>query len=513
MSVEQDIMVNGHIGRQLLTEYAAHPDDVDEDTVEEIWRHLDACDICTKDFDAIREGQPPKEPESDEAAVPEPTGSYALEPDMVHPDDLAETKTVKREDNGKPVNSQMSVGDDPDRNGKSPKPKGDKSSKIKTQSISEAAFGKSEEDTADTEGKKKRSRKEPLIEGLISCEVKPLEKPVEHIETESAVEAGERLAQESTEETNQPKEDAKEPESTDQAEAEGEGAANAEEAEEPDDDPFIDPAASSPRRHIDPSKLSEEAESSEEPAAHEEPTPPQPAGSPDEPEPIETEEPAPPHTSLKPIIGRKTVTPAKPAKPPKAKSSQTAKPPKAKSSQTTEPLEEFLNKAMALLRRPRNAIIAGSIVVLAAAAIVIPSLMKETKEPSPVAGWAPLNVIETNVPLQELLIRKMRRGKIPRATGVDVTLNFRGIRKLVIAVDLDFVGKIASSHEVIVRNPEGESVYQEAIPQVYLDDGRAFLRLIPKLFEEGQTYTLEVVAHYDNGTLRVLAQSVFDVLK
>ncbi len=511
MSVEQDIMVNGHIDQQLLTEYAAHPDDVDEDTVEEIWRHLDDCDICTEGYDAIREGQPPKEREPEEAAVREPAASYALEPDVVHPDDLAETKTVKREDNGKHVNSQMSAGDDPDRNGKSPKPKGDESSKIKTQSIIEAAFGKSEEDTADTEGEKKKSRQGTLIEGLISCEVKPLEKPVEHIETESAVEAGERLAQESTEETNEPEEEAKESESTD--EAEGEGAANAEEAEEPDDDPFIDPAAPSPRQHIDPSKFSEEAESSEDPAAHEEPTPPQPAGSPDEPEPIETEEPVPPPTSLTPIIGRKTVTPSKPpqaAKP--SKTVQGTKPPTAKSSPTAEPLEEFLNKAMALLRRPRNAIIAGSIVVVAAAAIVIPGLLKETKEPSPVAGWAPLSVIETNVPLQELLIRKMRRGKIPPATGVDVTLDFRGIRKLVIAVDLDFVGKKASSHEVIVRNPEGESVYQEAIPQVYLDDGRAFLRLIPKLFEEGQTYTLEIVAHYNNGTLRVLAQSAFDVL-
>jgi hypothetical protein len=502
MSVEQDIMVNGHLDQQLLTEYAAHPEDVDDDIVEEIWRHLDDCDICTEDYDAIRDGQPPKEREpEEEEAVPEPVGSYALEPDVVHPDDLAETNVAKREDIGKHVNGLMPVGDDPDRNGKSPTSKGDNSSTIKTQSIIEAAIGKSEEDTADTEGEKRSSKKEPLIEGLISCEVKPLEKPIEQIETESAVEAGERLSQEGVEETNKPEEEAKEPESTDEAEAEGaadtEEVEGAEEAEEPDDDPFIDPAASSPRRHIDPSKLSEKVESSEKSTAHEEPTPPQPAGPPDEPEPIETEESASPPTSPKTNIRPKTVT-----------SSQTAK-----SSQTAEPLEEFLNKAMTLLRRPRNAIIAGSIVVVVAAAIVIPSLMKENKQPSPVAGWAPLNVIETNVPLQELLIRKMRRGKIPPANGVDVTLNFRGIRKLVIAVDLDFVGKKASSHEVIVRNQEGDSVYREAIPQVYLDDGRAFLRLIPKLFEEGQTYTLEVLAHYDNGTLRILAQSAFDVLK
>jgi hypothetical protein len=517
MSVEQDIMVKGHIDRRLLTEYAAHPDDVDDDTVEEIWRHLDSCDICTEDFDAIREGQPPKEREPEEAAVREPAGSYALEPDVVHPDDLAEANVFKREDNAEHLNGHMPEGDTQDRNGKSSKSEGDKPSKIKTQSIIEAAIGKSEEDAANSEGENKKSRKEPAIEGLISCEVRPLKQPVEQMETESAVQAGERLAHESTEETNEPEEEAKEPESAEKAEAEGEGAEDTKAAKEPDDDPFIYPVVPSPGQRAQSSDSPGEAKDSQEKPAPDVATQPQAVDS------NEEAKSAPPVTSPKPRRPEKpsqSSAPKKPAKPAKStKSVQATNPPKAKSSQTvkssqtTEPLEELLNKAMSFLRRPRNAIILGSVVVVVAAAIVVASRTTEHKEPSPVAGWAPLNVIESNVPLQELLIRKMRRGKIRPANGVDVTLNFRGIRKLVIAVDLDFVGTKASLHEVIVRNPEGKSVYQEAIPQVYLDDGRAFLRLIPKLFEEGQTYTLEVVAHHNDGTPKVLAESAFDVLK
>jgi len=152
-------------------------------------------------------------------------------------------------------------------------------------------------------------------------------------------------------------------------------------------------------------------------------------------------------------------------------------------------------------------------VVLVAAGIVFAVLRTDGKDPSPVAGWAPLDVIQTNVPLQEVLVRKIRNGRIPKRNGPDVTLDFRGIDKLVIAVDLDFIDRRVPSYDVTVWNPQGESVFQEEIPQVYLDDGRFFLGLIPKLFEQELTYTLELIAHHENGARRVVAESVFDVRK
>ena len=39
MSVDQEIIVNGHVSRQLLREFAEHPGEFDDDVVEEIWQH------------------------------------------------------------------------------------------------------------------------------------------------------------------------------------------------------------------------------------------------------------------------------------------------------------------------------------------------------------------------------------------------------------------------------------------------------------------------------------------
>jgi hypothetical protein len=64
-----------------------------------------------------------------------------------------------------------------------------------------------------------------------------------------------------------------------------------------------------------------------------------------------------------------------------------------------------------------------------------------------------------------------------------------------------------------VRDPEGTLVFQEPIPQLYVDDGRFFLSLVPKLFEAGETYKLELVSQLAGGDTRVVAESVFDVTK
>jgi hypothetical protein len=515
MSVDQEILVNGHLAQQLLREYAECPDDFDDDAVEEIWQHLDMCEDCIEDFEAIREGRLKEKP-ADDPGETEPPDDQTLEADAFDPDDLAGAKVETKQDDGEHINGLMPVGDDPTRNGVPDEYKnGDKNRGIETESPIDAATESAEEpsDEADTETEPvaddetapvaddvksvdetdddsrdeddeipEASDDEPdetpeppddepddaddssdenVIEGLITGEVLASDEPADQLETETAVEAGERIAQEQHQKTDEPAEQntaehdpGPEPES-----AAEEPSADVEPVEEPEDDPFIAPA---------------------EPA-----------------EPPEMSKPGP-----RPTAPAQPATPARPAK--QARPAAAAK---------SEPLEDLLKKVFAALAKPRNAIICGSVIVLTAAALVYALVFAGGKDVSPVAGWAPLDVIETRVPLQEVLIRKMRNGRIARARGTDVTLDFRGVDKLVIAVDLDFIKGKQLPYELIVRDPDGTGVFQEQIPQEYLDDGRFFLRLIPKQFELDQTYKLELISHRADGSNRVVAESVFDVLK
>ncbi len=178
----------------------------------------------------------------------------------------------------------------------------------------------------------------------------------------------------------------------------------------------------------------------------------------------------------------------------------------------SEPLEELLNRFLGVLARPRNAMIAGAI-VLAVVAAVVTSFVFRGGKPAPVAGWEPLSVIDTRVPLQEVIIRHSLYGRVPKATGTDVTLDFSGASKLVIAVDLSWLDRQADYYQAVVRDQTHATVFDERIPDLYLDDGRFFLRLVPKEFQDGQTYYLEILAHNSDGSSRKIAESVFDVKK
>jgi hypothetical protein len=503
MSVDLQILLNGHVDPCILTDYAEHPDDFDDDVVEEIWHHLDDCESCVEDYEAIRDGRlkghkseatDPAPDDSDESDAPEtpPAIEDVLESDTFDPDDLANAKLDKKDDGGGHINGLMPVGDDPTRNGRpvehendddAPKPEEDENEEGVEGEDREAEVAAEEESEEEEEDKEDEDDK---IEGLITGEVTKVEKPADQLETESAVEAGERLAREKAQEEDEEVAVSEEP-APDEISASEEPAIEETAAaeEEPDDDPFIDPA--------------------------------QPA---DRPEPRQTRPritlpPSADATPAKPKLDQ--AGPAKPAPaPPAPAETEPPKPapaPHPVAATKSEPLEDFFKKVFSAIARPRSAIIFGSVVLLAAAAVIYMLVFSGDKEISPVAGWEPLNVIETRVPLQEVIIRKMRNGRIARARGTDVTLDFRGIGKLVIAVDLDFIKGNQSPYEVIVRDPAGTNVFQEQIPQLYLDDGRFFLRLIPDQFEPDQTYKLELVSHRADGSMRVIAESVFDVLK
>ena len=120
MSVEQDIFVDGHIAQALLQEIATDPEGVDDDTVEEIWQHLDACTACIEAYEAIRDGHEPemRDPAEERPAQPAPAGDGAIDSDAFDPDDM---KSARAEDfeaeSDDHINGLMPVGDDPARNG------------------------------------------------------------------------------------------------------------------------------------------------------------------------------------------------------------------------------------------------------------------------------------------------------------------------------------------------------------------------------------------------------------
>jgi hypothetical protein len=460
MSVDQKIFVDGHIGKLQLRKLVKDPDGFDDDTVEMIWEHLDECEVCVAEYEAVQADHQPEEQASAAGTPPDPAAGSdgALEPDLLDPEDFESAKVVDPQKDDGQLNGVMPVGDDPARNGVSSKYKnGDRPTTVTVEPDPPA--DDAEEDASEAkevaEGDKSDGRrpvlKVPQIEGLITGEVHELEVKPEKLETESPVDANERISTEDPEIDTATDEDEESPQDSETDVVENDSEIDiSPPVDDPDDDvedPLIDP--------------------------------------------VVEDKPAPRPASSKSPTPRTAPTAEK----------------------KSEPLEDAFNSGLAFLKRPRNAIIIGGVILVIAAAIVAAIVMTGNEKERLIAGWEPLDVIETRVPLQEVIIRKMYRGRIPRASGTDVTLDFHGIDRLVIAVDLDFIKGKTSPHDVIVRNPAGLNVYQEPIPQVYLDDGRFFLRLVPDQFEEGQTYKLELVTYHADETMIVVAESVFDVVK
>jgi hypothetical protein len=495
MSVDQKIIVDGHVSRQLLREFGEHPGEFDDDIVEEIWKHLDNCESCIEEYESIREGRlvggsaTSRDPSRSNGHAPVDLEFDAIDPDKLESSPATESETVETDsDAPEPADSDTPSGDPSGefRDGHRPT-----NIRIETESLIDAACGKQSdkedagqadaEDVTDEEDS--ATAESETIEGLITGEVLPCREEADRLETESASDAGERLQKEKLDvDTSDESGDGEDAGETEEDAAEEEPNGTAVDRVEELEEEVAQVAIAEP----------EEDEAVESPKQA-----PEPDASAAEPDPI----PAP------------VARPRPPRPKPSTRPKPATRPAPARAATKSEPLEDLLNKALSFFMRPRNAIIGGAAAVLIAGAIITIMSLGGNTTPSLVAGWEPLDVIETNVPLQEVLIRRIRRGRIAAATGTDVTLHFRGVDKLVIAVDLDFIKGNSSVYEVIVRDPEGTPVFQEPIPQLYVDDGRFFLRLVPKLFGAGETYKLELVSQLAGGNTRVIAESVFDVTK
>jgi len=158
----------------------------------------------------------------------------------------------------------------------------------------------------------------------------------------------------------------------------------------------------------------------------------------------------------------------------------------------------------------RYAGLAGAALVLVVGVIVALGVARGRR----VAAWAPIDVVESRTPLQELPVR-VGDGEepVPPARAYDAVLDLSSIPSLVVGVDLDFIPKGASRYEAVIRTADGAERFRDRVPASYLTEGRFMLRLEAGRFPAGD-YSLEIEAFADEaGDGRVVAASWFQVLR
>ncbi|HEX5131513.1 MAG TPA: hypothetical protein VFX92_03385 [Candidatus Krumholzibacteria bacterium] len=150
---------------------------------------------------------------------------------------------------------------------------------------------------------------------------------------------------------------------------------------------------------------------------------------------------------------------------------------------------------------------------LAAIAAVVAGLVTASVIRSQrVAVWAPLDVVSTRDPLQELPIRIAGDDGVVRpAHTYDAVLDMSRLSSLVIGVDLDVIPKGSAHYDAVIRDPAGTEVFRDGIDGAYFADGRFMLRLFSRRFHAGD-YLLEIEASDASGNSQVVAASWFQVI-
>jgi len=129
------------------------------------------------------------------------------------------------------------------------------------------------------------------------------------------------------------------------------------------------------------------------------------------------------------------------------------------------------------------------------------------------AAWAPLDVVESTDPLQEIPIRVANEsGAVAPAEAHDALLDLTNIESLVVGVDLDYVPRGAQAYVAVLSDEGGTERFRDAIAPEYFEDGRFMLRLFAGPLEAGD-YLLEVEATETDGTTRVVGASWFQIVK
>jgi hypothetical protein len=149
-------------------------------------------------------------------------------------------------------------------------------------------------------------------------------------------------------------------------------------------------------------------------------------------------------------------------------------------------------------------------ILLVVAALVILTVARSHR----VAQWAPLDVVSSRDPLQELPIRIAGRDGVVRpASTHDAVLDMKRISTLVVGVDLKRIQPAPGGNAVVIRNEKGEERFRGMIASQYFTDGRFMLRLFARQFPAG-VYWLEIEGMDDSGNdARVVAASWFEVLR
>jgi len=131
-----------------------------------------------------------------------------------------------------------------------------------------------------------------------------------------------------------------------------------------------------------------------------------------------------------------------------------------------------------------------------------------------VAEFAPVSVIESREPLQELPIRAASGSDaVEPAHTYDAMLDLSNLDEIVVGIDLDYVTRGLTRYDVVIRRADGSERFRGRIEEDYFREGRAMLRLVTKKFAAGD-YTLDIEG-FDDGTAegRIIASSWFQVLR
>ena len=129
-----------------------------------------------------------------------------------------------------------------------------------------------------------------------------------------------------------------------------------------------------------------------------------------------------------------------------------------------------------------------------------------------VAEFAPVSVVESNEPLQELPVRVAANGDaVEPAHTYDAIIDLSRVDAIVVGVDLDYIVKGLPRYDAVIRGSDGGERFRGHIAEEYFRDGRFMLRLFGNRFAAGD-YTLDIEG-FDTGASegRIIASSWFQV--
>jgi hypothetical protein len=148
--------------------------------------------------------------------------------------------------------------------------------------------------------------------------------------------------------------------------------------------------------------------------------------------------------------------------------------------------------------------------LVALAVVFITLIVLKIVSSSRVAQWAPVEVVTSREPLQDLPLRLASSDGVVRpAHTYDAVIDMKSIDHLVVGVDLDYLPRQGTRRDVVIRAGDGAERFRAAVPESYFTEGRFMLRLFSRHFPSGD-YTLEIEA-LEDGETHVVAASWFQV--